>query len=62
VAHAEKMYFEDIRRNGPNGWSLAGLSTVYDWLGRPQNQVRNQQQFREAWKQGEMTLFGSMLW
>jgi hypothetical protein len=61
-AEAERVYLEDIRRNGPNGWSLAGLNPVYDWLGRPQNQVQTQQQFYQAWKHGEMPLLGSVLW
>jgi tetratricopeptide (TPR) repeat protein len=56
---AEVVYWEDLRRNRDNGWSLFGLHKALVAQGRHEDASAAQQRFTRAWKGADVTLPGS---
>jgi tetratricopeptide (TPR) repeat protein len=53
---AEAVYWDDLRRNPENGWSLFGLTRALTALGRRDEAAQVQQRFDKAWKAADAPL------
>jgi tetratricopeptide (TPR) repeat protein len=58
-AEAEVVYWEDLRRNRDNGWSLFGLHKALVAQGRGEEAAAVQQRFTRAWATADVTLTAS---
>jgi tetratricopeptide (TPR) repeat protein len=58
-AEAEVVYWEDLRRNRDNGWSLAGLHKALVAQGRSEEAAAAQARLTKAWGRADVTLTGS---
>jgi len=56
---AETVYWEDLKRNPENGWSLFGLAQALKAQGRDAAAI--EERFRKAWGRGDVTLTASRL-
>jgi tetratricopeptide (TPR) repeat protein len=56
---AETVYWDDLRRNAENGWSLFGLSKALAAQGRKDEAAAIDSRFRKAWAKGDVTLQAS---
>ena len=56
---AETVYWEDLRRNPKNGWSLFGLAQALRAQGRNDEAKEIDAQFRKAWERSDVTLTAS---
>ena len=56
---AETVYWDDLRRNPENGWSLFGLSKAVAAQGRKDEAATLEERFRKAWAKGDVTLQAS---
>ena len=54
---AETVYWEDLKRNPENGWSLFGLARALTAQGHDAAEV--EERFRKAWGRGDVTLTAS---
>ena len=54
---AETVYWEDLKRNPENGWSLFGLAQALTAQGRDAAAI--EERFRKAWGRGDVTLTAS---
>jgi len=54
---AETVYWEDLKRNPENGWSLFGLAQALTAQGHDAAEV--EERFRKAWGRGDVTLTAS---
>jgi tetratricopeptide (TPR) repeat protein len=57
---AETVYWDDLRRNPENGWSLFGLSKAVAAQGRKDEAAALDARFRKAWAKGDVTLQASV--
>jgi tetratricopeptide (TPR) repeat protein len=57
---AETVYWDDLRRNPENGWSLFGLSQALVAQGRKDEAAALEARFRKAWAKGDVTLQASV--
>ena len=58
-AEAEVVYWEDLRRNRENGWSLFGLQKALAAQNRTDEAAAVQERFTKAWAQADVTLTSS---
>jgi tetratricopeptide (TPR) repeat protein len=56
---AEVVYWEDLKRNPENGWSLYGLWQALAAQGREDEATLAEQRFRKAWSQADAQLAAS---
>jgi tetratricopeptide (TPR) repeat protein len=59
-ARAEAVYRDDLKRHPNNGWSLFGLLQALRLQGKTAEADRVQRQFRQAWKDADVTLTASV--
>ncbi len=59
AAEAETVYWEDLRRNPENGWSLFGLMKSLEAQGKTEQAEEIEQRFRKAWIRANVTLTAS---
>ncbi len=59
AAEAETVYWEDLRRNPENGWSLFGLMKSLEAQGKTEQAEEIEQRFRKAWTRANVTLTAS---
>ncbi|MFB3127287.1 MAG: hypothetical protein ACE1Z8_07360, partial [Candidatus Acidiferrales bacterium] len=59
AAEAETVYWEDLRRNPENGWSLFGLMKSLEVQGKTEQAEEIEQRFRKAWTRANVTLTAS---
>ncbi|MEZ5284250.1 MAG: hypothetical protein R2712_05455 [Vicinamibacterales bacterium] len=52
---AEAVYWEDLRRNPENGWSLFGLARALEAQGKTEQAAEADARFRIAWKDADVT-------
>lgn len=58
-AEAETVYWEDLRRNPKNGWSLFGLGQALRAQGNQEEAQRIDADFKQAWANADITLTSS---
>ncbi|WP_129776845.1 hypothetical protein [Peristeroidobacter soli] len=58
-AEAEAVYWEDLRRNPNNGWSLFGLSKALQAQNKPDQAKLIEADFKKAWANADVTLTAS---
>jgi tetratricopeptide (TPR) repeat protein len=56
---AETVYWEDLRRNPDNGWSLFGLEQALRAQGRNDEAAAAKKRFQRAWARADVTLAAS---
>lgn len=56
---AETVYWDDLKRNPGNGWSLYGLTQALRAQGRDADAKVTGQRFKQAWSQADVELAGS---
>jgi tetratricopeptide (TPR) repeat protein len=57
---AETVYWDDLKRNAENGWSLFGLSQALAAQGRKDEAAAVEARFRKAWAKADVTLQASV--
>jgi tetratricopeptide (TPR) repeat protein len=58
---AETVYWEDLKKNPGNGWSLFGLSKALSAQGKTAEAAAVDARFKDAWKQADVTLTASRM-
>ncbi len=58
---AETVYWEDLKRNRENGWSLRGLTAALQAEGNQERAAIIERRFRAAWSRSDVALAGSRL-
>ena len=58
---AEAVYWEDLRKNPGNGWSLFGLWQSLKAQGKTDEAAAAERRFHEAWKAADVTLTASRM-
>jgi tetratricopeptide (TPR) repeat protein len=58
-AEAEAIYWQDLRQNRENGWSLFGLMQSLRAQGKEEQAVMIEKRFRKAWNRADVTLTAS---
>jgi predicted Zn-dependent protease len=58
---AEAVYWEDLKKNPNNGWSLFGLAQALKAQGKADEAAAIDARFRAAWKQADITLTSSRI-
>ena len=58
-AEAEAIYWQDLRQNRENGWSLFGLRQSLRAQGKEEQAVMIEKRFRKAWNRADVTLTAS---
>ena len=58
---AEAVYWEDLRKNPGNGWSLFGLAQALKAQGKDDEASLVERRFRQAWKDSDVTLTASRI-
>lgn len=58
---AETVYWEDLKRNPENGWSLYGLTRALTAQGKTQDAERVQARYSAAWSKADVTLTASRI-
>ncbi len=53
---AEAVYWEDLRKNPGNGWSLFGLKQALEAQAKTDDAALAERRFKEAWKESDITL------
>ena len=61
AGEAEAVYWEDLKKNPGNGWSLYGLSQALKAQGRTDEASAVETRFRLAWKDADVTLTASRM-
>jgi hypothetical protein len=56
---AETVYWEDLRRNPDNGWSLFGLMQSLRAQGKEEQAAGVEARFKKAWANADVTLTAS---
>ncbi len=56
---AEAVYWEDLRRNPENGWSLYGLEQALRAQGKDEGAALIHERFKKAWEHADVTLSAS---
>jgi tetratricopeptide (TPR) repeat protein len=59
AAEAETVYWEDLRRNPDNGWSLFGVWKALQAQRKEQDAALAERRFRAAWARADVTLTAS---
>jgi len=58
-AEAETVYWEDLRRNKENPWSLFGLTQALKAQGKKDDAALVEARFKKAWANADVTLSSS---
>ncbi len=58
-AEAETVYWEDLKRNRENGWSLFGLMQALKAQGKNEEAALVESRFKKAWARADITLTSS---
>lgn len=58
-AEAEAIYWQDLRQNRENGWSLFGLMQSFHAQGKKEQAVMIEKRFKKAWNRADVTLTAS---
>ncbi|MBW2482398.1 MAG: hypothetical protein JRF38_20610, partial [Deltaproteobacteria bacterium] len=58
-AEAEAIYWQDLKRNRENGWSLFGLKQSLQAQGKEEQALAIQERFDNAWNQADVHLTAS---
>jgi tetratricopeptide (TPR) repeat protein len=58
-AEAEAVYWEDLRRNPKNGWSLFGLTKALQAQGKTDQAKLVEADFKKVWADSDVTLTAS---
>lgn len=58
---AETVYWEDLKKNPKNGWSLFGLAKALKAQDKDEQAAVIQERFRNAWKDADFTLNASRI-
>ena len=58
-AEAETVYWEDLKRNRENGWSLFGLLQALKAQGKNEDAAMIEARFKKAWARADVTLTSS---
>ncbi len=58
-AEAETVYWEDLKRNRDNGWSLFGLMQALKAQGKNEDAALVEARFKKAWAKADVTLTSS---
>ena len=58
---AEAVYWEDLRKNPGNGWSLLGLAQALEAQGKKDDAALARKRFEEAWKHADFALAASRI-
>jgi len=53
---AEAVYWEDLRKNPENGWTLFGLTQALKAQGKNEEAAGTEARFRKAWKDADVSL------
>jgi tetratricopeptide (TPR) repeat protein len=56
---AETVYWEDLKRNPGNGWSLYGLALAQRGQGREADAAATEERFKKAWAKADVELAAS---
>jgi tetratricopeptide (TPR) repeat protein len=56
AAEAETVYWEDLKRNRENGWSLFGLTQALKAQGKSEDAALVEARFKKAWARADVTL------
>ena len=56
AVEAEAVYWDDLKRNPENGWSLSGLLQALTAQGKKDDAARVQQRFEKAWSSADVKL------
>jgi tetratricopeptide (TPR) repeat protein len=56
---AEAVYWEDLKKNVENGWSLSGLAQALRAQGKNDDAAAIEARFRKAWTEADVTLVAS---
>ena len=59
AVEAEQIYWEDLRRNPENGWSLFGLAQALRAQKRDAEAAAVEERFKRAWAQADVELTSS---
>ena len=59
AAEAESIYWQDLRLNRENGWSLFGLMQSLQAQGKKEQAAGIEERFRKAWSRADVTLTAS---
>jgi tetratricopeptide (TPR) repeat protein len=59
AVEAEVVYWEDLRRNPENGWSLFGLMQSLRAQGKDDQAVEIEKRFNKAWARADVKLTSS---
>lgn len=58
-SEAETVYWQDLKRNPENGWSLCGLAQSLKAQGKNKVAARIEERFHRAWARADVTLVAS---
>jgi len=58
-AEAETVYWQDLKQNPENGWSLFGLAQSLKAQGKNQQAAEVEKRFQQAWARADVTLVAS---
>ncbi len=58
---AETIYWEDLRRNRENGWSLYGLTKALEAQGKTEQAALMKERFEKAWSRADVKLTSSRM-
>ena len=58
---AEAVFWEDLRKNPENGWSLSGLAQALRAQGKQDEAASVQARFARAWREADVTLDGARI-
>jgi hypothetical protein len=58
---AEAIFWEDLRNNPENGWSLFGLAQALDAQGKKEQAATVRTRFQKAWQHADVTLTGARI-
>jgi len=58
-AEAETVYWEDLKRNRENGWSLFGLTQALKAEGKNADAALAEARFKKAWARADVTIASS---
>lgn len=61
AAEAETVYWEDLRRNPDNGWSLFGLVQALEAQGKKDQAALAKQRLEKAWERADVKLTASRM-
>ena len=59
ASEAAVVYWEDLKRNPENGWSLYGLLQALEAQGKGEAAARIRERFEKAWARADVTLSAS---